>query len=176
LIVSQISQSNLGIDTRASKGEVRNLDALATVVPTFVCPSMSVSDMRVFSTLTPTTQSDFAFSNYRCVSGTNLNAASPFGGLATNAAMYQDSVIALRDVREGESSTAMLSESTFEIWGDGNSTGTRTAKHNSDGVCNWGIDRLAPSSGSATFNSFRTMPGSQLAMSAGSWHGKLCSR
>lgn len=137
---------------------------------------MSASGTRVFATLTPTTQADFAFSNDRCISGTNLNPASPFEGLATNAVMYHDSVSALRDVRDGESSTAMLSESAFELWGDGNSTGTRTAKHYSDRVCDRGIDGLAPSSGSATFNSFHTMPGSQLEMSAGSWHGKLCSR
>jgi len=99
-----------------------------------------------------------------------------FTGQATNAVMYHDSVLALQNVRDGESSTAMLSGSTFEIWGDGNSTETRTAKHNSGGVCYWGIDELAPSSGSATFNSFHTMPGSQLEMSAGSWHGKPCSR
>ena len=99
-----------------------------------------------------------------------------FTGQATNAVMYHDSVLALQNVRDGESSTAMLSGSTFEIWGDGNSTETQTAKHNSGGVCDWGIDELAPSSGSATFNSFHTMPGSQLEMSAESWHGKPCSR
>lgn len=171
LIVSQIGQSNLGIDTRSSKGETWNLDALATAVPTFVCPSMSASGTRVFATLTPTTQAEFAFTNYRCVSGTNLTAASPPGGLATNGVMYHDSVIALRDVRDGESSTAMLIESTFGLWGDGNSAGTRAADDNSDGICDWGSDGLAPSSSPATFNSFHTVPGSQLEMSAGSWHG-----
>ncbi len=170
LIVSQIGQSNLGIDTRSSKGETWNLAALATPVPTFVCPSMSASDTRVFATLTPTTRAEFAFSNYRCVSGTNLTGASPLGGLATNGVMYRDSVIALRDVRDGESSTAMLIESAFGLWGDGNSAGTRAADDDSDGVCDWGIDGLAPSSTPATFNSFHTVPGSQLEMSAGSWH------
>jgi prepilin-type N-terminal cleavage/methylation domain-containing protein len=170
LIVSQIGQSNLGIDTRSSKGETWNLAALATPVPTFVCPSMSASDTRVFATLTPTTRAEFAFSNYRCVSGTNLTSASQLGGLATNGVMYRDSVIALRDVRDGESSTAMLIESAFGLWGDGNSAGTRAADDDSDGVCDWGIDGLAPSSTPATFNSFHTVPGSQLEMSAGSWH------
>jgi prepilin-type processing-associated H-X9-DG protein len=133
-------------------------------------PSMSASDTRVFATLTPTTRAEFAFSNYRCVSGTNLTGASPLGGLATNGVMYRDSVIALRDVRDGESSTAMLIESAFGLWGDGNSAGTRAADDDSDGVCDWGIDGLAPSSTPATFNSFHTVPGSQLEMSAGSWH------
>jgi len=154
----------------SSKGETWNLAALATPVPTFVCPSMSASGTRVFATLTPTTQAEFAFTNYRCVSGTNLAAASPLGGLATNGVMYHDSVIALRDVRDGESSTAMLIESTFGLWGDGNSAGTRAADDNSDGVCDWGSDGLVPTSSPATFNSFHTVPGSQLEMSAGSWH------
>ena len=170
LIVSQIGQTNLGIDTRSSKGETWNLDALATPVPTFVCPSMSASGARVFATLTPTTQADFAFSNYRSVSGTNLDHPSVLGGLATNGVMYHNSVIALRDVRDGESSTAMLIESTVGLWGDGNSAGTRAPDDNSDGVCDWGTDGLSPSSTSSTFNSFHTVPGSQIERSAGSWH------
>lgn len=170
LIVSQLGQSNLGLDTRSSKGEPSNLAALATPVSTFVCPSMSAASARVFATLTPTTQADFAFSNYRCVSGTNLDAPSAFGGLATNGVMYHNSVIALRDVRDGASSTAMLIESTVGLWGDGNSAGTRAPDDNSDGVCDWGTDGLSPSSTASTFNTFFTVPGSRLEMSAGSWH------
>ncbi len=170
LILAQIGQSNLGVDTGSSKGQPWNLQALATPVPTFVCPSMAASDTQAVATLTPTTQAAFAFSNYRCVSGTNLVPASTIGGLATNGVMYHNSVIALRDVRDGESSTAMLIESAFGLWGDGNSAGTRAPDDNGDGVCDWGSDGVSPSGASSTFNSFRTVPGSQLELSAGSWH------
>ena len=170
LILSNIGHSNLGVDTRSSKGQPWNLDALATPVPTFVCPSMSAGDTKVFATLTPTTRAEFNFSNYRCVSGTDLSVGSPLGGLATNGVMYHDSVIAMRDIRDGESSTAMLIESTFGLWGDANSAGTRAPDDNADGVSDWGIDGLSPSSNASTFNSFHTVPGSQLEMSAGSWH------
>ena len=170
LIVAQIGQSNLGVDTKSSKGETWNLDALATPVPTFVCPSMASAGSRVFATLTPTTQAEFNISNYRCVSGTNLPAGTPLGSLAENGVMYHNSVIAMRDVRDGESSTAMLIESTLGLWGDGNSAGTRAPDDNSDGVCDWGFDGLSPSSSASTFNSFHTVTGTQLEMSAGSWH------
>lgn len=69
----------------------------------------------MFATLTPTTQAEFNVSNYRCVSGTNLPAGNPLGSLAENGVMYHNSVIAMRDVRDGESSTAMLIESTLEL-------------------------------------------------------------
>lgn len=170
LIVSQIGQANLGVDTRSSKGEPWNLAALATPVPTFRCPSMSASGTRIFATLSPTAQADFAFSNYRCVSGTNLDAVSPLGSLAKDGVMYRNSVIASRDIRDGTSSTAMLIESTLGLWGDGHSAGTRAPDDNSDGVCDWGTDGLSPSSSASTFNSFHTVPGNQLEMSAGSWH------
>lgn len=170
LIIPQIGQSNLGVDTGSSKGQPWNLQALATPVPTFVCPSMAASDTRVFAILSPSAQAEFAFSNYRCVSGTNLSVASPFGGLATNGVMYQNSVIALRDVRDGESSTALLIESAFGLWGDGNSAGTRAADDNGDGICDWGSDGSSPSSTPSAFNSFRAVAGSQLELSPGSWH------
>ncbi|NQV27787.1 MAG: DUF1559 domain-containing protein [Rhodopirellula sp.] len=170
LILSQIGQSNLGVDTKSSKGQPWNLAALATPVPTFVCPSMAVADTRVFATLTPTTQPEFAFSNYRCVSGTNLDAGTPFGDLATNGVMYRDSVIALRDIRDGKSATAMLIESVFGLWGDANSAGTRAADDNGDGVGDWGADGVSPSASASTFNSFFAVPGQQYQMSAGSWH------
>lgn len=175
LILSHIGHSTLGVDTKSSKGQPWNLDALATPVPEFVCPSMSAADTKVFATLTSTTRAEFNFSNYRCVSGTNLSVASPLGGLATNGVMYHNSVIAMRDIRDGESSTAMLIESTFGLWGDANSAGTRAPDDNADGVSDWGIDGLSPSRQASTFNSFHTVPGSQLEMSAGSWHADTVS-
>jgi len=170
LILPQIGQSNLGIDTRSSKGQPGNLQALATPIPTFVCPSMSVSGTRAFANLSATNQPAFAFSNYRGVSGTNLDPPTPTGGLADDGMMYHNSVVALRDVRDGESSTVLLIESPFGLWGDANSAGTRAADDNGDGIPDWGSDGNSPSTAPSTFNGFRTDSISLLELSAGSWH------
>lgn len=170
LILPQIGQSNPGADTSSSKGHPWNLQALATPVPTFICPSMATSDSKAIATLAPTTLAVFESSSYRCVSGTSLNPANAVGGLATDGVMFRNSRISLRDVLDGESSTALLIESVFGLWGDGNSAGTRAADDNSDGVCDWGSDGLSPSRKPSPFNSFRSVPGSQLELSAGSWH------
>lgn len=170
LIISYIGQSNLGIDTGSSKGQPWNLQALATPVPTFVCPSMSAADTRAFANLAPANQPEFAFSNYRGASGTNLTTPSPAGGLADDGMLYRDSMVALRDVRDGESSTALLIESTFGLWGDANSAGTRAADDNGDGISDWGSDGLSPSAVPSTFNSYWTDSVSVLELSPGSWH------
>jgi prepilin-type N-terminal cleavage/methylation domain-containing protein len=170
LILAQIGQSNLGVDTGSSKGQPWNLQALATPVPTFVCPSMAAVDTRVFANLSQTSQPVFAFSNYRCVSGTNLDPANLTGGLATDGVMYRDSAIAMRDIRDGESTTALLIESAFGLWGDANSAGTRAADDNGDGISDWGSDGLSPSAVPLTFNSFHSDPGILLELAPGSWH------
>lgn len=170
LILPQIGQSSLGADTGSSKGHPWNLQALATPVPTFVCPSMSASDSKAIATLGPATQTVFSFSNYRCVSGTSLDPANATGGLANDGVMFRNSETALRDVRDGESSTAMLIESTVGLWGDGNSAGIRAADDNADGVSDWGSDGLSPSREPSTFNGFWSVPGARLELSAGSWH------
>lgn len=175
LILPQIGQSNLGIDTRSSKGQPGNLQALATPVPVFVCPSMSAADTRVFADLAPTNQPVFAFSNYRGVSGTNLDPPAPAGGLASDGMMYRNSEVAMRDVLDGESSTALLIESAFGLWGDANSAGTRAADDNGDGISDWGSDGNSPSSQPSTFNGYRTDSVSLLELSAGSWHTNTVS-
>lgn len=178
-ILPQIGQGSLGINTEASKGEPANLQALALTIPTFVCPSMAAADSTVFADLGPANRPTFAMSNYRAVSGTNLDYTFSPQGVVIDGVMYRDSAVSMRDIRDGASSTVLLIESYFGIWGDGFSAGTRAADDNRDRIPDWGTDGLSPSSSPSTFDGFWDIPGTtvgsrpRVAFAPGGWHADV---
>lgn len=173
LILPQIGNAHLGVDTGRSKGADVNLQALRIRVPTFVCPSMSAEDTAALARSAAGERPRFELSNYRGIAGTNLDFRYSPEGVVNDGVMYRDSTTRMQDIRDGAGTTLMLTECIFGLWGDGFSAGTRAADDNRDGRPDWGIAGTSPASSPYQFDSFYLRPGKSLSMSPGSWHGLM---
>jgi len=83
-----------------------NLPAMATTIPSYVCPSSSVSGQRPADS--PGVNYRWAYATYRGSIGTNGN----------NGAFGQNSAVAYRDIVDGTSNTLMVGDSLYGFWAD----------------------------------------------------------
>ncbi len=177
LIMPQIGNLNLGVNTKDSKGTPENLAALRVRVPVFECPSMSLGGTEASVPLGNGTTALFQPTNYRGMSGTNLNFTTSPLGIVNDGLMFRESSIRMRDILDGASHTILLIESLYGLWGDGYSAGTRFADDNNDGQPDWGADGNSPSASPSSFDAYLFIQSQALALSPGSWHSDtvICS-
>lgn len=171
LILSQLGDPGTGIDTRNSKGTRSNLTGIAVARATFRCPGMPDTS-EVFADLGGGNRAVLQFCSYRGNAGTSLRFSSSPLGVVDDGVLFRNSSTRMRDIRDGESNTLLLTESVAGVWGDGFSASTRAADDNNDGRPDWGPDGVSPSANPSAFDSFRHDPGLLLAVSHGSWHGE----
>lgn len=172
LILPHMDNKVVGVQTGDSKGTPENLAALNVRVPTFICPSMA-NDTVAYATFGNGIRSKFEVTNYRGVAGTNLDFTVSPAGVVTDGMFYRDSAIRMRDILDGQSNTLMLVESSFGLWGDGFSAGTRFADDNRDGLPDWGADGNQPTRQPTTFDGHVFQSRVSLALGPGSWHSDV---
>jgi prepilin-type N-terminal cleavage/methylation domain-containing protein len=171
LILPQMDDPGTGIDTRNSKGTASNLTGIAVARTTFRCPDLPDSS-EVFADAGGGKRLMLQFCSYRGNAGTNQRFNNHPTGLVDDGVMFRDSVIRMRDIRDGKSNTLLLVESVAGVWGDGLSASIRAADDNGDGKPDWGSDGNSPGSPPAAFDSYWHEPGIQMSFSPGSWHGE----
>ncbi len=128
-ILGQIDQGTLQIQYAptgkffqdcANAGPSPNLRSLATVIPTYVCPSASLPGARPL--LQAAQQVPLGYATYRGNLGTlqwdNSNSVW-IGG--TNGMLYVNSSVGFNDVVDGTTTTFMIGDSYFGFWGDADS-------------------------------------------------------
>ncbi|MBI1312720.1 DUF1559 domain-containing protein [bacterium] len=174
-ILPQLGNGHLGLQTSDSRGSPVNLEATQVRIDTLECPSMALGGARVLATLGPGSQLEFYPTNYRGVAGTDAPFAGASEDTVANGTLYANSGIKLRDIRDGESNTFLISEAVFGVWGDGISACTRLADDNADQVPDWGADGQSPSAVPSGFNAWSTTTLGTFAVSPGSWHADVCN-
>jgi prepilin-type N-terminal cleavage/methylation domain-containing protein len=172
LILPHIGNKDVGVQTGESKGTPNNLAALSVRIPTFVCPSMANGTV-AYASFGNGTRSKFEVTNYRGVAGTNLDYSISPSGVVQDGMFYRDSTIRMGDLLDGESNILMLIESSFGLWGDAASAGTRFADDNRDGIPDWGPDGTNPSTQPSTFDGHVFESQVALVMGPGSWHSDV---
>jgi prepilin-type N-terminal cleavage/methylation domain-containing protein/prepilin-type processing-associated H-X9-DG protein len=169
LILSQMDTTTAGINFTLAKqdpGAVGgpaaggNLGACQLNVPSYVCPSSSLPQLKPFIAGT-VNYGGFAYLTYRGVVGTQ-----PFPGQATpptpNGVMYGNSVSSERTIRDGMSNTLMLGEAQYGLWADAMSNCARVTH-----------SPPAPApreTGRPNFDFYDLPAAGILRMSFGSWH------
>ncbi|MHC4878566.1 MAG: DUF1559 domain-containing protein [Planctomycetota bacterium] len=174
-ILPQLGNGHLGMQTSASRGSPANLEATQIRIEARECPSMALGGGRVLVALGAGTQVEFHPTTYRGVAGTDTPAIGAYEDTVSNGTLYANSGVRMRDIRDGESYTLLLSEAVFGIWGDGASACTRFADDNADGTPDWGSDGQTPTSQPSAFNASYTTPTGTIAVSPGSWHADVCN-
>lgn len=127
LILSQMDTTTAGINFNLAKQDVGvagggaaggNLAACQLNVPSYICPSSSLPQMRPG----PNAFGGFAYLTYRGVVGTLPYAGQPTPAAGTvvfpNGVMYGNSVSSERTIRDGMSNTLMLGEAQYGLWAD----------------------------------------------------------
>ena len=96
LMLPEMDQQNMAIDFRQRKGGPPNGPALSVTVSSYKCPSANLNG------------AGLAYTNYRGCMGTT----------PTNGALYGNSSVSDRTIKDGTSTTIMFGESQFGFWGD----------------------------------------------------------
>ena len=162
MILPQIGQTTVGVNFNRPKFDpmnamtvTDNMVACQYAVSTFTCPSNSLPSSR---------PQGYGYSTYRGCMGT----------LPTNGMFYQDSAVAFRSIRDGESNTLLMGESLMGFWGDGNSSCARVADDNNDDVSDRGTDGMIPTMRPSWFDTYWTSSAIHF-FGFGSWHADTCN-
>ena len=172
LILPHLGSNSIGVRTGDSKGTANNLAALSVRVPSFVCPSLA-NDTVGYATFGSGNRSKFEVATYRGVAGTNRDYTVSPSGVVADGMFYRDSVIRMKDILDGKSNTLMLIETSFGLWGDGFSAGTRFADDDRNNIPDWGTDGNLPTGQPSTFDGHVFVPQVSLALGPGSWHSEV---
>jgi prepilin-type N-terminal cleavage/methylation domain-containing protein/prepilin-type processing-associated H-X9-DG protein len=164
LILSQMDSTTAGINFNLAKQDVSgvgagNLGACQLNIPSYVCPSANLPQMKPYIQNTPNF-GGFAYLSYRGIVGT-----LPFAGATTsatpNGVMYGNSVSSERTIRDGMSNTLMLGEAQFGLWADAMSNCARVTHSPPTG---------ARETNRSTFDFYDATTAGILRMGVGSWH------
>ncbi len=167
LILSQMGSGVVGVDFNRVKFDplnpatiTDNMLACQQVMSNYVCPS---------SSLPPSRPLGYGYSNYRGCMGVS---PVPPALSTTNGMMYQDSAVAFKQIRDGESYTLLIGESLMGFWGDGNSSCARFADDDNNNVHDRGTDGLVATLRPSSFDTYWAVVSTTTThyFGFGSWH------
>ena len=162
LILPQMGSGVVGVDFSRPKFDpmnptliTDNMVACQQLISPYVCPS---------SSLPPSRPQGYGYSNYRGCMG-----VSPTSGM-----MFQDSAVAFKQIRDGESYTLLIGESLMGFWGDGNSSCARFADDDNNNIPDKGTDGLVPTLRPSSFDTYWSTSAIHF-FGFGSWHEGTCN-
>lgn len=162
MILPQMGLSTVGVNFSRVKFDpmnpmmtTDNLTACQQPISHYVCPSNSLPSVR---------PQGYGYSTYRGCMGVT----------STNGMMYQDSAVAHRQIRDGESQTLLVGESLMGFWGDGNSCCARFADDDNNNVHDRGTDGAIPTMMPSNFDTYWQTSGIHF-FGFGAWHADLCN-
>lgn len=151
LMLPQMDAATVGVNFSLPKSDPNNLQAIATTVSAYICPTASLPSQKPTD---PSTGAALGYGVYRGNMGFTYN----------NGVMYMNSVVSDRSIKDGMSTTLLFGESQFGLWGDAGSACARLsnpANTNDQNRALFDFYQLNQGSGSS---------GAILAIGFGSWH------
>jgi prepilin-type N-terminal cleavage/methylation domain-containing protein len=123
LLLPQMDQQTINPSFIEPKSTANNIGAMSVEIPSYVCPSAALPSRR------PSiagTGGNFAYTTYRGNFGaTASQVPSPTDPnvllLTGDGVFYDNSSVDFRDISDGTTTTLMLGETLYGLWGDGNS-------------------------------------------------------